>query len=95
MSKAEKLLNRFLQKPTDFTYDELRKLLKAFGYEEIKTGKTSGSLSPNFLIGERVTFYNAKTEHIIKLHKPHPKPVLKHYQLNDIEDALKKEGLIK
>lgn len=86
MGKTEKLLNRFLQKPADFTYDELRKLLKSFGYEEIKTGRTSGS---------RVGFYNAKTEHIIKLHKPHPKPVLKHYQLNDIEDALRKEGLIK
>ncbi len=86
MSKAEKLLNHFLSKPADFTYDELRKMLKAFGYKEIKTGKTSGS---------KVTFYNAKTEHIIKLHKPHPKTVLKHYQLNDIEDALRKEELIK
>lgn len=86
MSKAEKLLNRFLQKPADFTYDELRKLLRSFGYEEIKPGKTSGS---------RVTFYNAKSDHVIKFHKPHPRSVLKHYQLNDIEDALRKEGLIK
>lgn len=83
MSKAEKLLNRFLLKPTDFNYDELRKLLRAFGYEEIKAS------------GSRVSFYNSKTEHIIKLHKPHPKPVLKRYQLDDIEDALRKEGQIK
>lgn len=86
MSKSGKLLNRFLSKPADFTYDELRKLLKTFGYEEIKTGRTSGS---------RVTFYNAKTEHVIKLHKPHPRAILGRYQLNDIEDTLRKEGLIK
>lgn len=86
MSKAGKLLNRFLSKPADFTYDELRKLLKAFSYEEIKTGRTSGS---------RVTFYNAKTGHVIKLHKPHPRAILRRYQLNDIEDTLRKEGLIK
>jgi len=31
---------------------------------------------------------------IIRLHKPHPKPELKHYQLNDIEEELRKRGLI-
>ncbi len=86
MGKAEKLLRRFLLKPTDFTYDELKNLLGYFGYDETKAGKTSGS---------RVTFYNSKTEHVIKLHKPHPKPVLKRYQLDDIEDRLKEEGLLK
>ena len=49
MSKAEKLLERFLSKPKDFTFEELRKLLKGLGYEEAKAGKTSGS---------RVAFYN-------------------------------------
>jgi len=86
MGKVERLLNRFLTKPKEFTYDELKRLLRAFGYEEIKAGRTSGS---------RVTFYNVKTKHVIKLHKPHPKPMLKRYQLDDIENALRKEGLIK
>jgi hypothetical protein len=86
MGKAEKLLKRFLSKPKDFTYDELKQLLRSFGYEEVKTGKTSGS---------RATFYNAKTGHTMKLHKPHPKPVLKRYQLDDIEDKLREEGLLK
>lgn len=85
MGKADKLLKRFLSKPRDFTYDELKRLLKSFGYEESKMGKTSGS---------RVAFINSKTKHIIRLHKPHPKPELKHYQLNDIEEELRKRGLI-
>ena len=86
MSKAQKLLKRFLSKPTDFTYDELRKLLKSFGYEEYDAGKTSGS---------RVTFVNSDTKHIIKLHKPHPGPCLKQYQMDDIEEALKSREVIK
>lgn len=86
MGKAEKLLKRFLSKSKDFTYAELKKLLRSFGYEEAKTGKTSGS---------RVAFINHKTTHIIRLHKPHPIPELKHYQLNDVEDELRKMGVIK
>ena len=85
MSKAEKLLKRFLSKPRDFTYDELRRLLRLFGYEEATTGKTSGS---------RVAFINHKTKHIIRLHKPHPNPELKRYQINDIEEELRKMGVI-
>jgi len=76
MSKTAKLLSRFLSKPKDFTYEELKKLLTSFGYKEEKTGKTSGS---------RVTFYN----------RPHPSPVLRQYQLNDIEKRLKAKEVIK
>ena len=86
MGKSEKLIKRFLSKPKDFTYDELKRLLKSFGYEEAKTGKTSGS---------RVAFINYESKHIIRLHKPHPKPELKQYQLNDIEQELRERGLIK
>jgi len=86
MSKAEKMLKRFLSKPKDFTYDELRRLLRSFGYEEARMGKTSGS---------RVAFINHNTKHILRLHKPHPNPELKHYQINDIEEELRKMGVIK
>lgn len=86
MSKAGKLLERFLSKPTDFTFDELRRLMKGFGYQEAKKGKTSGS---------RVAFINPNTGHIIRLHKPHPKPELKRYQMNEIEEALRKREVIK
>lgn len=85
MSKAEKLLKRFLSKPKDFTFDELARLLQGFGYEEIKMGKTSGS---------RVAFINYETKHIIRLHKPHPRPELKRYQMDNVEDELKSKGII-
>lgn len=76
MSRHEKLLNRFLSKPTDFSYNELTTLLRGFGYEEIKTGRTAGS---------RVAFFNNETNHIMRLHKPHPKNILKRYQLDLVE----------
>ena len=66
MSKTEKLLQRFLSKPKDFTFEELSRLLKSFGYEEAKTGKTSGS---------RISFYNSKLDDMIKFHKPHPSSI--------------------
>jgi hypothetical protein len=85
MGREEKLIARFLSKPVDFTYNELRKLLKKLGYEESQSGKTSGS---------RVAFYNEKTGHIIRLHKPHPQNVLKQYQLQQVIDELKTRGVL-
>jgi len=85
MSKREKLVNRILSKPKDFRYNELSRLLKYFGYKEIKKGKTSGS---------RVAFINETKKHIIRLHKPHPKQILKLYQIDYIIDELNKERLL-
>lgn len=86
MSKTDKLLQRFLSKPKDFTFEELRKLLKSFGYEEVKTGKTSGS---------RVAFYNAELDDMIKFHKPHPSRIIKQCYLRDIERQLKDKEAIR
>jgi len=86
MGKADKLIQRFLSKPKNFSYKELRRLLNYFDYQEAKTGKTSGS---------RSAFINQKTKHIIRLHKPHPNPELKRYQINLIEEELKKTGVLK
>lgn len=83
---VKKLLNRFLSKPRDFKYSELKRLLGSCGYKEVRTGKTSGS---------RVAFFNMELTHIIKLHRPHPKPELKRYQLDNIEEKLRSKGLIK
>ena len=85
MSKDEKLISRLLSKPRDFTYDELRKVLRHLGYEESQSGKTSGS---------RVAFINAATKHIIRLHKPHPNNELKQYQLEQVIEELKSRRLI-
>jgi hypothetical protein len=59
-------------------------MLNGFGYTLAKSGKTGRS---------RVTFIHEMLPPII-LHKPHPTPVLKKYQLEQIEETLRGEGLI-
>jgi hypothetical protein len=59
-------------------------MLAGFGYALAKSGKTGGS---------RVKFIHETLPPII-LHKPHPTPVLKKYQLEQIEETLRGEGLI-
>lgn len=86
MSKTKKLLQRFLSKPKDFTFEELRKLLRGLGYEEAKTGKTSGA---------RVAFYNAELDDMIKFHKPHPSQVIKQCYLREIEQQLRDREVIR
>ncbi|MDP4092201.1 MAG: type II toxin-antitoxin system HicA family toxin [Bacillota bacterium] len=85
MSKQDKLVERLLQRPVDFTYDEARTLVSRFGYIEDNRGKTSGS---------RVAFIHKETKHIIRLHKPHPCNVLKMYQIDELIEALKNQEMI-
>jgi hypothetical protein len=86
MSKTEKRVQRFLSKTNDFTFEELRRLLKILGYKEAKTGKTSGS---------RVAFYNAELDDMIRFHKPHPSQTMKRCYLNEIGKHLRERGVIK
>jgi hypothetical protein len=83
MSRRDKVLRRFLSKPADFTCDEMRRLLKELGYEEKRAGKTGGS---------RLAYVHKKSGHIIRLHRPHPGNVMKRYQLNLVEEALRARG---
>ncbi|MCF8347117.1 MAG: type II toxin-antitoxin system HicA family toxin [Bacteroidales bacterium] len=82
MTKQDKLLNRFVSRPADFTYNELIRLLRGFGYEGLQ-----GS-------GSRVVFRNEELKHKIKLHKPHPGHILKRYQIDLIIQELKTKNLI-
>jgi predicted RNA binding protein YcfA (HicA-like mRNA interferase family) len=82
MTNAEKLLNRFLSRPKDFTYKELLRLLSSLGYKE-----QQGS-------GSRVVFSNERIKHHIKLHKPHPGNELKLYQIDLIIQELSSNGLL-
>jgi hypothetical protein len=59
MTRKDKLIKRLLSKPKDFTWNELTSLLARLGFEEIKTGKTSGS---------RRRFINANAM-VITLHR--------------------------
>ncbi|SDN87619.1 type II toxin-antitoxin system HicA family toxin [Acetanaerobacterium elongatum] len=84
MSKKEKLIARLLSKPKDFTFAELTALLNCFGYQQVVTGKTGGS---------RVAFANGGNDYI-RLHKPHPRNILKPYQVEDVITALKERNLL-
>lgn len=84
MTKLDKLLKRFKSKPKDFTYEELVQILKYFGYEEFKTGKTTGSAKK---------FKNDKND-LINFHKPHPGNIVKSYVINQIIEKLERNGLI-
>ncbi len=82
MTKQVKLLNKFISRPTDFTYNELIRLLRGLGYEELQ-----GS-------GSRIVFHNEEIKHNIKLHKPHPGNVLKRYQIDLIIKELKSNEML-
>jgi hypothetical protein len=86
MGKKEKAVRRLLGKPKDYTYSELVTLLSYFSYEEDTGGKTSGSA---------VRFFNSKTGHIIRVHKPHPQPEMKSYSVKQVIDDLRKVGYLK
>jgi hypothetical protein len=84
MTRKEKLLKRFLNKPKDFTWEELVNLLFSFGFEEDSPGKTGGS---------RRKFIN-QSGLVISLHKPHPNNILKRYQIEQIIEILNQEDLL-
>jgi hypothetical protein len=84
LSRKDKLIARLLSKPKDFTFEELSALLGSFGYQQANLGKTSGS---------RVAFVDEDGDYI-RLHKPHPRNVLKPYQVEDIIAALQERGLL-
>ncbi|WP_413669695.1 type II toxin-antitoxin system HicA family toxin [Mucilaginibacter sp. Mucisp86] len=85
MSRHEKLIGRLLSLPKDFTWEELIKVLKAFGFEELKGGKTGGSRR-RFVDGDK---------NIINLHKPHPANILKEYAIKDVIEILRIKGYLK
>jgi hypothetical protein len=84
MSQRGKLIRRFRNRPSDFTWQELVRLLESLGYTELATGSTSGS---------RCRFAHANGA-IILLHRPHPGNLVKMYVLDAVRRSLIEEGLI-
>jgi len=78
MSKKDKLLEKFLQKPPkkDFTFSELEMLLSACGFSKIEGA------------GSAVKFFHNQKAILINLHKPHPSDILKVYLVKQIQIKL-------
>lgn len=85
MSKEEKLIQRLLSQPNDFTIDELTTLLKRLGYRISNKGATSGS---------RIAFVNEETKDIIRIHRPHPQKIIGMATLKDIIAHLKSNSIL-
>jgi len=83
LGKKDKLIARLISKPKDFTFDEAKAILELCGYAESNAGRTSGS---------RVCF--TKGRKVFRMHKPHPRKELLRYQVIELIDELKEEGLL-
>lgn len=75
-AKQRRTRDRILERPTrsDVRWDDVRSLFKALGADEIE-----GS-------GSRVRF--TLNGRVLSLHRPHPKPELKKYAVEDVRDFL-------
>lgn len=84
MSTRDKLIERLLSKPKDFSYDEVKRLFTKFGYIEDCKGRTSGS---------RGAFSHPDTKAVYNFHRPHSGN-FKTYQIIEIINFLKENNHI-
>ena len=83
MSRKDKLVARLKSRSKDFTFNETKALLELCGYAISNAGITSGS---------RMCF--TRGQKVFRMHKPHPRKELLHYQVRELIDELKGESLI-
>lgn len=83
MSKKDKLIDRLMSKPKDFTFEEMSSLLSYFGFKLKQSGTGSG-----------VKFIKEESNEVINFHKPHPNGILKRYVLDQVIEKLRKDGLL-
>jgi len=83
--RKDKLLNKLRSSARTFTFAEMETLLSQLGYVRSDKGRTSGS---------RVMFVNERTHAKVILHKPHPQKELPGYQVRQIAEHLRQEGLL-
>lgn len=86
MGTKEKLIERFLTLPRNFTYEEVKRLFGIFGYVENTKGSTSGS---------RVEFISADGKNSYIMHKPHPSNIIKGYVMKQMLSFIREQDLIK
>ena len=85
MGKKEKLIEKLKSKPKTLTFEDAESLLEFVNYHRSNKGKTSGS---------RVVFSSEDHKTKILLHKPHPRKELLEYQVKQLIEVLKQEGLL-
>lgn len=85
MSQIEKLVAKLTKTPwpRDFSWAELQKVMKSFGYKELEGA------------GSRKKFVNLTTRHKIFLHKRHPDSTLIGAQISDVVESLRTQGYLK
>lgn len=84
MGQKDKLIERLKSKPRDFTFDDAETLLRFFNLIRFNKGRSSGS---------RVIFSGGGHGDFL-MHRPHPQKELKPYQVKELLEHLKREGLI-
>lgn len=85
MGQKEKLIAKLKTAPRNFTFNDAETLLGYFTYRRSNKGKTSGS---------RVMFVSDEYKTKIILHKPHPRKELLEYQVKQLIEQLRQEGLL-
>ena len=83
MSTKDKLIERFLALPNDFSFEELVRLMGGFGFSLSNKGSTSGS---------RVSFDKGKES--LMIHRPHPGNTVKKGALKSVKKYLETKGLV-
>lgn len=81
MASSEKLMHRFRSQPSDFKWNEMVRLLRHLGYTEY-----DGSGSRKCFRGEGLPQ--------IRLHRPHPKPIMPKYAVKQVFELLNEAELI-
>jgi hypothetical protein len=85
MGTKEKLVERFIRQPKDFTFNELTRLFQILGFEMSQKGKTSGS---------RIEFFNEEKGLSYGAHKPHPDSSIKSYVMKQVLEFLTSNKII-
>jgi hypothetical protein len=83
--KREKLIERLLSNPKDFTNKEADTLMRGLGYQPDTKGRTSGS---------RIAYYKKSTDAYFLMHLSHPSGTLKPYVIKNLICHLKEHGEI-
>lgn len=84
MTNINKIISKFKNNSKNITFSETERVLKHVGYLKDNKGKTSGS---------RIRFFKSNSENLL-LHRPHPRNTLLSYQVKEVSEILKKEGLL-